>query len=892
MLERLTVAVYRAFLRLMPGRWRSEYGRDAAELFAWQLGRTRGLGRMRFLAGSLADIMRQATLERRAVRRPPGSGEDPESGRDRRRRLNGGFEALVHDLRTSIRSFLRQPSFTVPVVLTLGLGIGLATAMVAVVQGVLLRPLPYPDGDSIAVLRERTEPGGRLPASILNFADWREGARSFEAMSAVVGPQNATLRGLAEPVRAPVLFVSADFFRVAGVTPAVGRWLSDEEQTPGGPPAVVVSHELWTRSLDSRRDVTSVRLRLADLLGREETYTVVGVAPAGFDLMGDADVWAPLDRAIPWNIRGNHVVAVVGRLGSGVAMQAAAAEVDAIQARIRQEHGDETDAIGVAVSSLRDDLTGPVRTPVLLLLVGALLLLVSAFLDAAGALLARGVARRRELRVRVSLGATRGRLLIHLLLECGLLAAGGLAIGLLVARSLLSVLVRLSPPSIPRLEGLEPQWLGLALAGAALAGVGMLLFGGGASLLTTRHGTAALRGRTGTTRGVRAAWNGLIAAEVALALMLLTTAGVLGRSLWRIVTADTGFDPDSVVTAQVNLPAPESAEAFIAYFETALSELRTLPGVQSAGVANLLPIEGAGSIGGPVELEDGERSDVVLQYRVADAGYFQAMDIRLRQGRLFDATDRPGAPHAAVINTSMATRLWPDRDPIGRRFNAGGMDPYRDQWLTVVGVVEEARPWSVEPGSYPMYWVDYRQRPDFLFYTGADFVVRTADPDAGETIRATLTSIEPDAPVLVRSLDARLASRTADRRFILSLLGVFAGLALALTAVGIWGVISFIVSRRMRDSSIRLALGAMPSQVQRGLQREAAPAVIAGLALGSLFALGLIRFVRSQLYGVGVFDPVALATVALALGCIAWLASYIPARRVRRIEAGEALRTD
>jgi ABC-type antimicrobial peptide transport system permease subunit len=290
-----------------------------------------------------------------------------------------------------------------------------------------------------------------------------------------------------------------------------------------------------------------------------------------------------------------------------------------------------------------------------------------------------------------------------------------------------------------------------------------------------------------------------------------------------------------------------------------------------------------------VQLESGPAPDLLAQYRVADAGFFGALGIDLVRGRLFDERDVGGAPHAAVINTTLAGKLFGAEDPIGRRFYLGAMDPYRDDWLTVVGVVEEARPWSVPAGGYPVYYVDYRQRPAFLAFFGADFVVRAPGAEVASVVASRLAALDPDLPVRVSALESRLASRIADRRFVLALLAAFAGLSLALTAVGLWGVVSFVASRRMRDMGVRLALGATPSSVLRGLQWEAAAPVLAGMALGAVLAISLTRFVRSQLYGVGVFDPLSFTLVALLVAAAAWCASYLPARQVKHLDPAATL---
>jgi predicted permease len=454
-----------------------------------------------------------------------------------------------------------------------------------------------------------------------------------------------------------------------------------------------------------------------------------------------------------------------------------------------------------------------------------------------------------------------------------------------LARALLGPLSAFAPPEFPRLDALVASWSELAVASSVLVAIGLLLFGVATGALSTR-GDPGLRSQGGGTRGAAVVWRTLIAAEVALALMLLATAGVLGRSLHGIVTATTGFETSRVLAAAINLPPRPNSETsdIVRYFDTALGELRALPGVESAGLSNLLPLPQPSNIGGRVQLESGETPDVIAQYRVADAGFFETLGIRLVRGRVFDERDVTGAAHAIVINSTLAGMLFPDTDAIGRRIHLGGMDPYRDDWLTVIGIVEEARPWTAAAGTYPVYYVDYRQRPVFLAFTPTDIVIRVRDTALADDLRDRLAAIDPDVPVSVGSLDARLAGRTADRRFVLALLGVFALLALSLTAAGIWSIVSFVASRHTRDSGIRLALGATPSRVARGLQRETGPPVIIGLIGGCVLAGLLARLVRSQLYGVGVVDPLSLAAVAATITLTAWFASWLPARRARKLD--------
>jgi putative ABC transport system permease protein len=574
-------------------------------------------------------------------------------------------------------------------------------------------------------------------------------------------------------------------------------------------------------------------------------------------------------------------------------VEGAANELDNIQASIHTQFEGETEAVGVGVVELREEETGSVRTPVLLLLIGALLLLVTAFLNVSGAMLARGVVRQKEIRVRASLGATRARLISTLLSESALFGLLALALGIGIARVLLAILAAAAPVQIPNLDSVATAWADLLVAGVVLTAFGVPLSGIATAVASTRGESGLLRVRAGgDTRRTRIVWRFLIMIEAALALMLLTTAGVLGRSLWGIMSADTGFESANVITAEVSLPPrPDGLAATLDnYFVNALEQIRSTPGVLSAGVSNLLPVGGASTVGGRVTLESGDTPDVITNYRIADGGFFETLSIQLTRGRVFDQRDVPGAPHTVVINTSMARMVFGDVDPIGRRFHLGGMDPYRDDWLTIIGIVEEARPWSATAGTYPVYYVNYRQRPIFFTYTGADFVVRVRTPDVAASLRARIADLEPDVPVRIRSLDERIANRTADRRFVLTLLALFAGLALALTAVGIWGVVSFITSRRTRDMGIRIALGATPGRVLRGLQWETGPPVLIGMLIGAVTASLLTRLVRSYLYGVGVFDPISLAAVAVTITATAWAASYLPARRARRLDPVATLR--
>ena len=805
----------------------------------------------------------------------------------------GGAGSLVYDLRLAARTLGARPAASLPIVLTLGLGIGLASAMALVIEGVLLRPLPYPDSNRLVRIYDRTASSDAVRTSYPDFADWRAGTMAFDAMAGIVAG-NGTVTGGAEPVRVPIHFVTADYFEVVGVRPLLGRGIAPDENREGGTPVAVVSERFWRESLGAPRELEGVSLTLADLLGRAESYAVVGVMPPRFSLIGEADVFAPLERAVPWTARGNHVISVVARIRADATASAARSQLAAVHARIRAEHP-EIDALGVTVRSLSDEVLGPVRKPLLLLLVAAGILLLIAFINVAGALLARGISRRKELQVRAALGATAGRLTRQLLAESVLLALGSSAVAVLLAQTLLRFFGAFDPTVLPRLEEVAPAWLPLVGVAGLVASLGVSSFGLGSAVITSRWSLDALRIRGGGThRGERRAWRALLSGEVALAFVLLVVAGLLGRSLWQIASEDTGFDARDVVTLDLSLPQQKytTSADYVQYIDRVLARLRSTPGVETVGVGNLLPLPDVGSIAGPVDLESGRVEGLIAHYRVVDEGYFDALRVQLVRGRLVNDRDREGVPHAAVVTQSLARRLWGDEDPIGRRFLLPpGMDPYQGEWLHVVGVVAEARPWNVESGAHPTFYVSYRQRPAFLSFTGMTLVVRGRGPALAATaLRESLRQVDPDVPVRVRSLEDRVASGAADRRFVFSVLTVFAALSLVLAGIGIWGVSAFVVSQRVREMCIRQALGAAPRRVRRALQAESLVPLGIGLAAGGLLAVAFTRWITSLLFEVRSFDPLTVTAAAATLALTSWLASYLPARRAARPDLVGTLR--
>jgi predicted permease len=828
--------------------------------------------------------------EARRVARLRFGGVERMKERTRDERGVRGFDDALRDVRYGVRALRRAPTFTTVAVLTLSVGIGATTAMYSLVAGVLLDELPYPEAHRIVAVWERSDDGRTLHASYPNFSDWRSGAPSLAALAAFTPATTMTLVTPTGGTRAAVVDVSADFFRVGGVEPRLGRVPGPDENRPGGSPVAVVSHGFWSQALGRPADLTGVTLNV-----RGTPHEVIGVMPPGYGLPEAVDVWLPLDRAVPWTVRGNHVVGVLGRLADGADPGRAAAELDRVHASIRAA-SPEVETVGVSVRPLLDEVVGASRRPLWLLLGASGFLLLVACTNVAGTLFARGAGRRRELAVRASLGAARGRLVRQLLTEGLVLALLGAGGALVLGWVLIEGARRFDPGAIPRLGevGLDAPVL-LFTMGAAL--VTALLFGLLPALRLTAGDVAgaARSGQGGRDRRARLTGRALVAGEVAMAVILLTGAGLLLRSLSAILDRDGGFRTDGVASGHMHLPAEnyDSYEAGFDFLERATLEVGALPGVEEVGLTLSLPVRGVGGMSSGVLVGDGERTDTRFRYRVADSGYFRALEIPLVEGRWFESADDAGAPHSAVVDRAMAEALWPGESALGKRFNPQDMDPWPDEWLTVVGVAGDVGHWGLDPGSAPGYYVHARQRPAFLAFFGVHLVARGPDAAAlAGAIRERVQALDPDVPVRVSTLSRQIAGSAADRRFTAFVFGGFAGLALLLAAAGIYGVVANAAAGRTREMGIRLAIGARPAQVRGTIQAEALTGAAVGAALGLAGALVLARTLRGILFEVGAADPVALLGGLALLGAAAWMASWIPARRGTRLDPARTLREE
>jgi predicted permease len=795
------------------------------------------------------------------------------------------MSAFLKDIRYALRGLAHAPSFTGVSVLTLALGIGATTVAFTLVNGILLLPLPFPEPHRLVYLMEESDGGRELMLSYPNFDDWRTQATSLQDIAAVQFPSEVTVQGGQDPARARVLQVSREFFRVLDVQPLLGRAILPQENRPGGAPVAVVSYEFWDRALGGKKELEDLTLTL---FGR--SWQVVGVMPPGFRVLEEADLYLPMELS-PVQIRSAHNYRGIGRISSGATLARAREEITGIAARIKSELGDETDAVRVALRPLRDQIVGEAQRPLFLLLGAAGLLLLIACTNQASTLLARATHRQREMAIRTAVGAGRGRLMRQLLSESLLLAGlgGGLGLGLTFAT--LRTLKALGPDLVPRLDsvGVAPSVLAFSFA-ATLATA--ILFGLAPALRSSRDVAGALRaGQQGGGRGRRAAgWSLLVGGEVALAVVLVVGSALLVRSLREILTLDTNFRAEGVLTLEMDVSGQgfDEVASRTGFFRDLESELGALPGVDAVGLISRLPTD-PGTWTGPVlrspVRDRGNREEwvAVAGWRVTEGSYFRAMGIPLLQGRTFSPEeDHPDGTPVAILNHSLAERAFPGEDPIGKQVQALWDREGRD--FTVVGVVAEARDWRREAGAQPELYVYW---PQALSHTGWMTAVIHTDGDPvslAAPTRERIRGLAPGLPPRIETMEARLADSLKERSFLLSVLGAFATLSIVLASVGIYGVVSYSVSRRAREIGIRLALGANPRSVRTGVFTRALGVVAAGTGVGLLAAWALGGVMESLLFGVTPRDPVALASAPLVLLVVGALAILVPVHRHTRVD--------
>ena len=801
------------------------------------------------------------------------------------------MRTLWQDVRYGARTLAKSPGFTAVAVLALALGIGANTAIFSVVNAVLLRPLPYSEPERLVHVYWRWEKGAGDSISAATYAFWKEHARSFEE-AAGYAPTNSgfNLAGGAEPMRVRGLRVSEGFLRVLGARPALGRDFAPEEDQPGGPCAALVSQGLWRDYFGADAGVLG---RQVELNGR--ACSVVGVLPADFHFASPVDVLLPMQLRVEPKDQGRNT-AMIGRLRRGVSAAQAQGEMDALMPEFRQTypgHARPSES-GPLLVPYQQSLVGGVSR-LLLTLFGAVgLVLLIACANVANLLLARGSKRRGELAVRAALGAGRWRLVRQLMTENMLLALAGGAAGLLVAVWSVPVLVSLSPAGLPRAGeiGLDSGAVAFAFLAAAATS---LLFGlvpaWQGSRVDLNESLKAAAGKGGAARGGRLR-GALVVAEVALSLVLLVGAGLLVQSFLRLHSVELGFDPSNLTTMQVSFNSAKyagTAQLWEAQ-RRVVERLRALPGVEAVATVPSLPMErGLNNyltLDGP-----GGETGASVESRAVGGEYFRALRIPLLRGRALADADAAGAPRVVVVNEALAGRFWPGRDPLGERV-------YVDhEWREVVGVAGDVREVGLDQPVRPTVYVPAPQVSDGMsvmtsrwFLTS--WIVRTSGPaDVAPAMRAALREADPSLPVAnVRPMGDVISGSISSRRFVLTLMGAFAALALVLTAVGLYGVLSYQVSQRTHEIGIRLALGARPRDVMRLVVVRGMELALAGIAVGLAGAFALTRLMTSLLFGVSATDPATFVAIPVLLASVALVANYIPARRAARVDPTTALR--
>lgn len=803
-------------------------------------------------------------------------------------------ETLLADLRYALRRLRKEPGFTAVAAVTLAVGIGATAAIFSVVRPVLFEPLPYPDADRIVTIQELGSDGGRIDGTFGMYRELAQRARSFEAI-AVLKPWQPALTGADRPERLEGQRVSASWFDVLGVPPALGRGFQPSEDRLGGPNTVVLSDGLWRRRFGADPAIVG-RAILLD----EDPYSVVGVMPAGFEnvLAPAAELWAPLQYDMSQGRAWGHHLRTVGRLRPGVGPVRAAEELDALGRAVLAELRPETYGreVELAAVPLQDDVTRSVA-PALLAILGAVaLVLAIACVNVTHLLLARGVHRRAELSLRAALGAPRRRLVRQLLTESLVLASVGGLLGIGLAALGVPALVALSPPGLPRAGaiGVDGAVLAFGLGLTTLIG---LVFGAVPALQASREAPhrALEQGSGRVTGGHRRTRSGLVVAEVALALVLLVSTGLLLRSVERLFAVAPGFDPSHRLTMQVQTSGHRFDDDGTTrrFFERALEAVREVPGVEAAALTSQLPMSGDRDLYGasfdPPPPEDPGEDHSVYRYAVSP-GYFEALGIPLRRGRLLDEHDRAGAPPVALISESLARRRLPGVEPVGQRLHVGPRDvpPY-----TVVGVVGDVKQESLALDEAMAVYTTIEQ---WHFADRAMSVVARASGDAtalAPAVREAIWSVDEDQPIVrIATLDELLAASAAERRFALTLFAAFALAALVLAAAGIYGVLSGSVAERTREIGVRSALGASRRAILAMVVRQGIALTGLGVVLGAAGALAASRGLAALLFGVSPLDPATYLGVTGLLAAVATAACAVPAWRATRVDPASTLRAE
>ena len=810
------------------------------------------------------------------------------------------METFWQDLRYGFRMLAKYPGFTAIAVVSLALGIGANTAIFSVVNAVLLRALPFHEPDRLVMVWEDVSFAGfpRNTPAPANYADWKARNETFEDMAAV-NELSFSLTGDGEPERIVVHGATGSFFSLLGVEPVLGRTILPDDDRPEANKVVVLSYRLWQQRYGGVASIIGT-----DLLLNGEKHTVVGVMPARFQFLGSyIKAWVPMaftSRQLAQ--RGSHYLEVVARMKPGVTLEQANAEIQAIQRQIGQDHPDEAGRISAYVMPLRDQLAGDIRRPLLVLLVAVGFVLLIACANIANLLLSRAAGRQREIAVRAALGASRRRIVRQLVTEGVVLSMAGAILGVLLALQSFAFLKSLIPDALAVSTNLtlDLKVLGytllVSLSTAVIFGLAPALQGAKVDL---NEALKQSGGRSGLSAGSNRLRSAMVVAEVALAFVLLVGAGLLIQTFVRLREPYSGLRPENVLVLRTQLPAskysdqPHRAE----FYRQALERATSLPGVVSAGYVTTVPLEWKGGTSGfypeGLALEQARAGGLSYDanHRQVSADYLKTMGIALRQGRYLDDGDNELAVPVAIVNETMAREYWPG-EAIGKRFKLGDPEDPRP-WITIVGVAGDVRQMGVDEPVKAEFYLPYRQIKDHQFYAPRDLVLRTAvDPvSLVAAVRNEIHAIDPDQPISnIRTMDEVLGEETAPRRLGMTLLTVFAALALLLAALGIYGVLAYFVVQHTPEIGVRLALGAARSDILALVLKKGMTLAVVGVGIGSGAAFALTRLMASLLFGMSATDPRTFALIALLLTGVALIACYLPARRATRVDPMIALR--
>ena len=810
-------------------------------------------------------------------------------------RMGQFIETAWRDVRFGVRALVHSPIFSVVTVLSLALGIGANTAIFSVVNGLLLRPLPYPEPEQIVHVwhtpPQQSFPGlDRFSVSPANYVDWKAQSSVFEQM-AIYSYTGLSLSTSNDPLPLIGAAVSSDFFSVLRSNAMQGRTFTPDEEQLGRDQVVVISNALWQRAFGANPNIMGQTLTL-----NSRSFTVVGIMPAGFEFPREADLWVPL----AWDdkerqVRSIHDYLVLARLKPNVTVRQAQAEMSTISTRLEQQYPEENSGWGARVIPLREDLVGDIRTALLVLFCAVGFVLLIACANVANLMLARGANRQKEMAVRIALGAGRARLIRQLLTESVLLAVTGGVLGLLLAVWGSRMLVRLG--SLPNSGdiGIDTWALGFTLLVSFAAGI---IIGIVPALQFTRTSVSETlkqgSGRTGGSPIKQHTRKALVISEVALSLVLLIGAGLMIRSFWKLQNVDPGFDTSNALTMSVGLTPIRYSEPHqqLAFIDRALEQIRAVPGVVSVGATTTVPLAGGGSTQ-PFSIEGRPAGTIaeqpMAQTRYISPDYFRAIGIPLRQGRFFGDQDRDNSVPVIIISDAMARRFWPGENPIGKRLTPSF---HIEQGAReIVGVVGDIKTSGLDVDAAAMMYLPFKQAPR----PWVSFVVRTAsNPESlVQPVSRAIYSIDKEQALTdVQTMDQVLTASLSDRRFNMTLLLAFAGVALVLAAVGVYGVMNYTVTLRRRELGIRMALGAEARDVLRLVLGQGLTLTLIGVAAGLIAAYALTRLMASLLYGVTATDYLTFISVSAVLIAVGLVASYVPARRATKVNPTIALRTE